>query len=97
MRLMSLERGFVSAIRKWANTTTRLKFFFLLPSSSISLKFYAYQEVDLLLAIRGLAQGSAELWEILALAEGRPSDANSVSLGQAESPQDGKEAMEVNG
>lgn len=92
-----LERGFISAIRKWANTKTTLKFFFLLPGSSVSVKFDTYQDVNLLPAIRGLARGSAELWDILAQAECRSSETSSVSLGAAEHSQGGKEAMEVDG
>ena len=94
---LGLGQGFVSAIRKWANTKTTLKFFFLPPESSVSVKFDTYQEVNLLPAIRGLARGSADLCEILARAEGRSSETSSVSLSQAENAEGGKESMEVDG
>jgi hypothetical protein len=70
---LGLERGLVSTIRNWHALGTALKFFFLHPNVPLGTGLEivsSYQQVELLLAIKGLTKGSLELFNILALGEG---------------------------
>jgi hypothetical protein len=81
---IGLERGLTFIIRKWENTSTTLKFFFFLPQPEGThdrMDFKRYQEADLTTAIHGLVDGSAELSEVLAVAEGRARAAKATLSG----------------
>lgn len=80
---VNLKYRLTSTMQKWAHSSLALRFFYLTPDIpfdsrhglGVQYQFFIYfQEVDLRTAIDGLAEGSVELTDILAAAEGRTGD-----------------------